>query len=76
MRAYFLCKQCSARSPRVSHEFIDVIHNIPSNRNMVPKTLALIEELAYDAATKPFDIETYSITDEEMDEIFKLSENL
>lgn len=71
MRSYYICDRCSARSPRIRHEFIDDVKGFVRIEH-VPKTRELVEGLAYEAATAPFDIEALSVTDEEMNALFDL----
>ena len=73
-RSYFICDHCGARSPRAKRNFIEDIkttETVPT-RDMVAKTIALVENDAFDMATRPFDIESFSVSDEDLEEIFKV----
>ena len=69
MRAYYICDKCSARSPRVRHEFVEQVRGFV-HINAVPETKKIIEELAYEAATAPFNIDVFSDLDNEMSAVF------
>lgn len=71
VRSYFICDSCGARSPRAKHDYIENVHGLPL-RNQVPRTIAAVENDAFDLATRPFDIESFDVSDEDLDEIFKI----
>ncbi len=70
-RSYFICDHCGSRSPRAKRDFVEDIKGLPT-RDRVPRTIALVEHDAFEMATRPFDIESFSVSDEDLEDIFKI----
>lgn len=69
-RSYFICDECGSRSPRAKQEIIEDIKGFPT-RNEIPKTIALVEGMARDLATKPFDIENFDLSRTDLSEVLR-----
>ena len=65
-RSFLLCDGCGSRSPRAKRDFVDKIDGV-SDQDRIQLTTQLVESMAYELATKPFDFDDMDLS---LDEVF------